>query len=53
MTQEGAMYKIYDKMSGGRPENVTFMQFSRIIDGFRQPDLKGFIELMKLRKQNP
>ena len=27
---------------GGHPENVSFMQFSQSIDGFRQNDSKGF-----------
>ena len=26
----------------GHPENVSFMQFSRKIDGFRQKDSQGF-----------
>ena len=26
----------------GDPENVSFMQFSQKIDGFRQKDLQGF-----------
>ena len=27
---------------GGHPENVSFMQFSQNIDGFRQNDSQGF-----------
>ena len=28
----------YGKIFGGHPENITFMQFSQNIDGFRQND---------------
>ena len=36
----------------GHPENVSFMQFSQKIDGFRQKD-SGLLELVQLYKQNP
>ena len=44
------MYKFYihGKIFGGIPENVSFMQFSQNIDGFRQNDSQGFLELMQL-----
>ena len=33
----------YDKIfGGGHPENVSFMQFSQTIDGFRRNDSQGF-----------
>ena len=35
------------------PENFSFMQFSQNIDGFRQNNSQGFIELTQLYKQNP
>ena len=38
---------------GGYRENVSFMQFSQNIDGFRQNDSQGFKELVQLYKQKP
>ena len=32
---------------------LVYMQFSQNIDGFRQNDLQGFLEFIKLYKQNP
>ena len=37
----------------GHPKNVSFMQFSQNIDGFRQSDSQGFLELIQLYKENP
>ena len=40
--REGAMYiTLWDNFRG-HPENVSFMQFSQKIDGFRQKDSQGF-----------
>ena len=36
------MYIILWKNFRGHPENVSFMQFSQKIDGFRQIDSQGF-----------
>ena len=41
------------KFGGGHPENVSFMQFSQNIDGFRQNNSQGFSELIQLYTQNP
>ena len=38
---------------GGHPENVSFMQFSQNIDGFRQNEFTRLLELIQLCKQNP
>ena len=37
----------------GHPENVSFMQFSQKIDGFRQKRFTGLFELIQFYKQNP
>ena len=37
----------------GASRNVSFMQFSQKIDGFRQKDSTGLLELIQLYKQNP
>ena len=39
---EGAMYITLWENSRGHPDNVSFMQFSLKIDGFRQKDSQGF-----------
>ena len=40
---EGAMYITVTLWYNfqGHPENISFMQFSQIIDGFRQKDSQG------------
>ena len=37
----------------GHSENVSFIQFSQKIDGFRQKRFTGLLELIQLYKQNP
>ena len=39
---EGAMYITLWENSRGHPDNVSFMQFSLKMDGFRQKDSQGF-----------
>ena len=39
---EGAMYIILWQNFRGHPENVSFMQYSQKIDGFRRKDSLGF-----------
>ena len=39
---EGAMYISLRLNFLGHPKNVSFMQFSQNIDGFRQNDSQGF-----------
>ena len=39
---EGAMYITVWENSWGHPDNVSFMQFSLKIDGFRQKDHRAF-----------
>ena len=46
--------KMYGKILGGDPENVFFfLQFSQNIDGLIQNNAQGFLEFIKLYKQNP
>ena len=33
---------LWQNFRGRHPENVSFMQFSQKIDGFRQKDSQGF-----------
>ena len=39
---EGAMYITLWQNFRGHPENISFMQFSQKIDGFKQNDSQGF-----------
>ena len=44
MTNRGSYVHTCNSMANfrGHPENVSFMQFSQNVDGFRQNDLQGF-----------
>ena len=37
----------------GHPKNVSFMQFSQRVDGFRQKDSQGLLELVQLYRTKP
>ena len=50
---EGAMYIPLWYIFRGHPQNVSFMQFSQKIYGFRQKKITGLLELIQLYKQSP
>ena len=47
------MYITLLKNFRGHPENVSFMQLSKKVDGFRQKDSQGFENSYNSYKQNP
>ena len=53
MATRGAMYISLWENSWGHPDNVSFMQFSRKIDGFEQKDSQGFENSYNSYEQYP
>ena len=53
MATRGSYVHLYGRILGGHPDNVSFMQFSRKIDGFEQKDSQGFEHSYNSYEQYP